>query len=95
MGSFLRRTEVARIQDGYDCVCSHQPLPKYIVDAGPAGGVSRFVNHSCDPNLFVQPVLSRHHDEDLPHMAFFANSNIPPFTPLTCAFGMKRPVILT
>ncbi len=62
----------------------NQPLPRWIVDAGPCGGVARFVNHSCDPNLFVQPVLSRHHDEDLPYMAFFANSNIPPFTPLTC-----------
>ncbi|VDN11171.1 unnamed protein product [Dibothriocephalus latus] len=25
-----------------------------IIDAGPKGNLSRFMNHSCDPNLFTQ-----------------------------------------
>lgn len=29
-------------------------VPKWTVDAKPAGGVARFVNHSCAPNLFIQ-----------------------------------------
>lgn len=29
-------------------------VPKYYVDGGEIGGVSRYINHSCDPNLYVQ-----------------------------------------
>ena len=34
----------------------------YEVDAASIGNIARFVNHSCDANLFVQPVLGDHHD---------------------------------
>ncbi|OQR71797.1 putative histone-lysine N-methyltransferase Mes-4-like, partial [Tropilaelaps mercedesae] len=32
---------------------------KRIIDAGPAGNHSRFINHSCNPNLFAQKWLVR------------------------------------
>ena len=38
----------------------HESL--YEVDAANMGNIARFVNHSCDANLFVQPVLGDHHD---------------------------------
>lgn len=28
----------------------------YLVDAEHKGAVARFINHSCEPNLFAQPV---------------------------------------
>ena len=30
--------------------------PDFVVDAGPIGGIARFFNHSCAPNLYIQPV---------------------------------------
>lgn len=29
----------------------------FIVDAQQAGNIGRFLNHSCDPNVFVQMVM--------------------------------------
>ena len=57
---------------------------RYVVDARHMGGVGRFLNHSCNPNCFVQPVLAQHADVLQPTICFFASANIPPFTELTC-----------
>ena len=56
-----------------------------MVDAARAGNFCRFLNHSCDPNLVVQPVLSAHHDRTLAKFCFFACQNIKPEQQLTCA----------
>ena len=50
------------------------------VDATCVGNVGRFINHSCDPNLFVQPVRV---ENAVPHVALFALRDIPVFTELT------------
>ena len=34
------------------------PEAQYMVDARLKGNVARFINHSCDPNLFPQMVFS-------------------------------------
>jgi euchromatic histone-lysine N-methyltransferase len=47
------------------------------------GGVARFINHSCDPNLYVQPMCIGHTDNDMVAIGLFAAFNIPPFTELT------------
>ncbi|KAI8021832.1 Trihelix transcription factor ASR3 [Camellia lanceoleosa] len=36
--------------------------PEFCIDAGSVGNVARFINHSCEPNLFVQCVSSMQHD---------------------------------
>lgn len=61
--------------------------PEFCIDAGTAGGVARFINHSCDPNLFVQCVLSSHHDPKLARVMLFAADNIPPLQELTYDYG--------
>eukprot|EP01018_Ginkgo_biloba_P031179 Gb_27925 [translate_table: standard] len=61
--------------------------PEFCIDAGTYGNVSRFINHSCDPNLFVQCVLSDHHDIRLARIALFAADNIPPLQELTYDYG--------
>ncbi|XP_055311987.1 histone-lysine N-methyltransferase SETDB1-B-like [Sitodiplosis mosellana] len=47
----------------------------YVVDALYNGNISRFINHSCDPNLFVQSIYV---DEDkrFPWLGFFSSEPI-------------------
>lgn len=52
--------------------------PEFCIDAGQYGNVSRFINHSCEPNLFVQCVLSSHLDVRLARVVLFAADDIPP-----------------
>ncbi len=44
----------------------------YIIDPKLSGNVSRFYNHSCMPNMFVQSVYVDTHDKRFPLTAFFA-----------------------
>jgi euchromatic histone-lysine N-methyltransferase len=44
--------------------------------------VARFINHSCEPNLYVQPILTGHTDTYHVLIGLFAARDIPPFTPL-------------
>lgn len=53
-------------------------IPEYCIDAGSVGNIARFINHSCEPNLFVQCVLSSHQDIKLARVVLFAADNIPP-----------------
>ena len=64
---------------------------KYILDAKHEGNVARFINHSCDPNLYVQPVLSHHHDISQTQVCLFAGHNIAPMTELTYASSSSSP----
>ncbi|KAL8108941.1 hypothetical protein AgCh_025149 [Apium graveolens] len=62
-------------------------VPEFCIDAGPTGNVARFINHSCQPNLFVQCVLSTHHDIKQARVVLFAADNIPPMKELTYDYG--------
>ncbi|KAJ4807327.1 hypothetical protein LUZ62_019893 [Rhynchospora pubera] len=59
------------------------PVPVPVINAKEMGNVSRFINHSCDPNLFWQLVCHGHGDEQYPHVMFFALKHIPPMAELT------------
>lgn len=52
--------------------------PEFCIDGFSTGNISRFINHSCQPNLFVQCVLSNHHDIKLARVVLMAADNIPP-----------------
>ncbi|OMO99299.1 hypothetical protein COLO4_13375 [Corchorus olitorius] len=62
-------------------------VPEFCIDAGSFGNVARFINHSCEPNLFIQCVLSAHHDFKLARVMLFAADNIPPLQELTYDYG--------
>ncbi|KAL1188965.1 Histone-lysine N-methyltransferase, H3 lysine-9 specific SUVH4 [Cardamine amara subsp. amara] len=62
-------------------------VPEFCIDAGSKGNVARFINHSCEPNLFVQSVLSSHQDLRLARVVLFAADNIPPLQELTYDYG--------
>ena len=44
----------------------------YIMDAKRRGNIGRYLNHSCDPNVFVQNCFVDTHDLRFPWIAFFA-----------------------
>ncbi|XP_076034756.1 histone-lysine N-methyltransferase eggless-like [Oratosquilla oratoria] len=48
----------------------------YIIDAKSTGNIGRYLNHSCQPNVFVQNVFVDTHDLRFPWVAFFASTNI-------------------
>uniref|UniRef100_A0A7N2KZ69 Histone-lysine N-methyltransferase, H3 lysine-9 specific SUVH4 n=1 Tax=Quercus lobata TaxID=97700 RepID=A0A7N2KZ69_QUELO len=64
-----------------------ESVPEFCIDAGSTGNIARFINHSCEPNLFVQCVLSSHHDIKLARVMLFAADNIPPLQELTYDYG--------
>ncbi|MCJ1245011.1 hypothetical protein MMC30_002212 [Trapelia coarctata] len=55
----------------------------YVVDGEFMGGPTRFINHSCDPNLRQFTVTSYRGDLHVYDLAFFALENIPAGTELT------------
>ncbi|KAJ0692707.1 putative [histone H3]-lysine(4) N-trimethyltransferase chromatin remodeling SET family [Helianthus annuus] len=63
--------------------------PEFCIDAGTSGNVARYINHSCQPNLFVQCVLSAHHDITQARVILFAADNILPLKELTYDYGYE------
>ncbi|KAJ1280652.1 hypothetical protein BS78_04G249300 [Paspalum vaginatum] len=49
---------------------------EYMIDATRSGNVSRFINHSCSPNLSTRLVLVESKDCQLAHIGLFANQDI-------------------
>ncbi|CAA0832884.1 Histone-lysine N-methyltransferase- H3 lysine-9 specific SUVH3 [Striga hermonthica] len=58
-----------------------------VISAKNNGNVARFMNHSCSPNVFWQPVLREGDSEVCLHVAFFAARHIPPMRELTYDYG--------
>ena len=61
----------------------------YTLDARVEGNVGRFLNHSCDPNTFVQNVFIETHDLRLPEIAFFARRTIKSGDEITWNYNYK------
>jgi histone-lysine N-methyltransferase SUV39H len=55
----------------------------YEVDGQFMGGATRFINHSCDPNLRIMAVVSDRANKHLFELCFFALEEIPRLTELT------------
>jgi euchromatic histone-lysine N-methyltransferase len=72
-GSDLR---IASLQEEHDSEASQDP--EYCIDAGSVGNIARFINHSCQPNLFILCLLSSHRDIKLAKIMLFAADTIPP-----------------
>lgn len=56
-------------------------------DARWLGGIGRFLNHSCGPNLDIVTVFAETQDIRTPRIAFFSNSHIPALTELCYDYG--------
>ncbi len=60
------------------------------IDAKWYGGVARFINHCCEPNLEKQSVFIDTHDARAPRLAFFASGNIKAGDELTWDYGYTK-----
>lgn len=60
----------------------HVPC-KYVCDGMHVGGPTRFINHSCAPNLQVHTASTNHADQGIYDLAFFAKEDIAAGTELT------------
>jgi len=60
---------------------------EYVVCGLKKRNIAAFLNHSCAPNCFAQPVLAEHHDSKMPKISVFASEDIAPFTQLTWDYG--------
>ena len=61
----------------------------YVMDAHYKGNVSRFYNHSCSPNVFVQNVFVETWDVRFPWVAFFTTSSIKAGTELVWDYSYE------
>jgi hypothetical protein len=59
------------------------PQTRYAICAKHQGGVARFINHSCSPNLYVQPLCVGHADRMMCGIGLFAGQPVPAWTELT------------
>lgn len=85
--SLLNKEKVSR-KDKFQSVRSfYNEDEAYTLDAKKKGNIGRFLNHSCDPNCFVQNVFVDSHDLRFPCVAFFALHPIRAFTELTWDYG--------
>lgn len=65
-------------QDGED---------SFVCDAKYYGNFTRFINHSCEPNVIGIRSFTKHHDSRFPYIAFFTNKEIPANNELTLNYG--------
>lgn len=54
----------------------HSDVPTYSIDARFKGNEARFINHSCNPNLTINPIYSDYRKLDCPVLGFFATETI-------------------
>ncbi|KAG9242623.1 SET domain protein [Calycina marina] len=67
----------------------------YEVDGEFMSGPTRFINHSCDPNLRIFARVGDHADKHIHDLAFFAIKDIAPMTELTFDYvdGESAPLL--
>ncbi|GIY61386.1 histone-lysine N-methyltransferase SUV39H2 [Caerostris darwini] len=78
--NYLGRTYLFDLDYDKDCV--------YTVDSMLYGNSSRFINHSCDPNLEIYTLWFNLCDPKLPRLAFFAKRKIKAGEELTFDYKM-------
>ncbi|KAK9450036.1 SET domain-containing protein [Limtongia smithiae] len=61
-----------------DHLQSTDEADSYAIDAEFYGGIGRFLNHSCEPNLWLEAVVQGHAPTKVYTLAFFAARDIPP-----------------
>ncbi|KAK3239318.1 hypothetical protein CYMTET_50748 [Cymbomonas tetramitiformis] len=68
---------------------NHKHSSNFVLDAMIFGNISRFINHSCEPNLRPIQVLYDSMDESMPHIGLYAINSIKAGTELTYNYGYE------
>ena len=82
-----------RENDSYLFDLENRDGDTFCIDANKFGNVTRFINHSCDPNLTPVKVFTAHQDLRFPHIAMFASREIKKGDILGFDYGEKFWVI--
>ena len=82
-----------RENDSYLFDLENRDGDTFCIDANKFGNVTRFINHSCDPNLMPVKVFTSHQDLRFPHIAMFASREIKKGDVLGFDYGEKFWVI--
>ncbi|KAI8562565.1 hypothetical protein RHMOL_Rhmol03G0044900 [Rhododendron molle] len=82
-----RICEPREVMPGNSAGSPKLPFP-LVISAKNGGNVARFMNHSCTPNVYWQPVVR---EGSYLHIAFFAINHIPPMKELTYDYGTIHP----
>ncbi|KAJ7240185.1 hypothetical protein C8J57DRAFT_1727142 [Mycena rebaudengoi] len=93
-GLLIRREEADKLSGSRASYCfdldinehPHEETPEnaYSVDAYGCGNWTRFINHSCSPNLqIITVVYDTMPKDNMPYLALVATEDIPAFTELT------------
>ncbi|CAH1111046.1 unnamed protein product [Psylliodes chrysocephalus] len=78
VGEILTDTDAdRRDDDSFLFDLGSKETESFCVDAQYYGNLTRFINHSCDPNLHPIKVFIDHQDVRFPRIAFFALKDIP------------------
>ncbi|KAF7377989.1 SET-domain-containing protein [Mycena sanguinolenta] len=97
-GLLIRREEADKLLGSRASYCfdldvneepdEEPPENAYSVDAYGCGNWTRFINHSCNPNLqIISVVYDTAPEDNIPYLAFVATKNIPAFTELTIDYN--------
>lgn len=60
---------------------------QFVCDAKYYGNFTRFINHSCEPNVIGIRTFTVHQDTRFPYIAFFTNQDVPANSELTLNYG--------
>ncbi|KAF2905274.1 hypothetical protein ILUMI_00894 [Ignelater luminosus] len=90
IGEVIADTEADRREDdSYIFDLDNKDSESFCIDAKQYGNFTRFINHSCEPNLIPIRVFIEHHDLRFPRIAFFANRDITAEEELSFDYGER------
>lgn len=64
-----------------------QAADQFVCDAKFYGNFTRFINHSCEPNVIGVRTFTTHQDHRFPYISFFTNRDLAANTELTLNYG--------
>ncbi|XP_028408266.1 uncharacterized protein LOC114530870 isoform X2 [Dendronephthya gigantea] len=91
VGEILTDSEADRRKDDcylFDLDVKGQSI-LFCLDAKFYGNITRFINHSCDPNILPVRVFTDHQIKSCPRIAFFAARDIKPYEEVCSNYGER------
>lgn len=85
--------DAGRVFDPLELVPTDEPVKipfPLVVSAKNKGNVGRFMNHSCSPNVYWQPIMRENEEESYLHIGLYAIKHIAPLQELTFDYGIPR-----